>query len=62
MDPLGSEANPVDADGIIEKFRGINPRLPVDAIAETALNIERYSIKKLLGLLASSKAEQLETA
>lgn len=62
MDPLGSEANPVDADGIIEKFRGINPRLPVDAIAETALNIERHSIKELLGLLASAKAKQLGTA
>ena len=62
MDPLGSEANPVDADGIIEKFRGINPRLPVDAIAETALNIERHSIKELLGLLAGAKAQQLETA
>jgi len=62
MDPLGSEANPVGADGIIEKFRGINPRLPVDQIAETALNIERHSIKQLLGLLASARAEQLETA
>jgi len=62
MDPLGSEANPVGADGIIEKFRGINPRLPVDQIAETALNIERYSIKQLLGLLASARAEHLEMA
>jgi 2-methylcitrate dehydratase PrpD len=62
MDPLGSEANPVGAEGIIEKFRGINPQLPVDAIAEMALNIERHSIKQLLGLLAGAKAKQLQTA
>ncbi len=62
MDPLGSEANPVGAHGIIEKFRGINPKLPVDAIAEMALNIERHPVRQLLGLLAGAKAKQLETA
>jgi 2-methylcitrate dehydratase PrpD len=62
MDPLGSEANPVGAQGIIEKFRGINPQLPVDAIAEVALNIEEHSIRELLGLLAAARSKQLQTA
>ena len=48
LDPLGSTANPVDAQGVIEKFRGINPQLPVDRIAELAFDIERHSIKDLL--------------
>ena len=62
MDPLGSEANPVGAQGIIEKFRGINPKLPVDAIAEMALNIERHPVRQLLGLLAGAKAKEVQTA
>ncbi|MBI3043202.1 MAG: MmgE/PrpD family protein [Betaproteobacteria bacterium] len=60
LDPLGSAANPVDARGVVEKFRGINPQLPVDDIAEAALDIERHSLRKLLGLLA--RARQLQTA
>jgi 2-methylcitrate dehydratase PrpD len=62
LDPLGSEANPVGERGVIEKFRGINPQLPVDAIAEAALNIERHTAKQLLGLLAGKRARQLQTA
>lgn len=62
LDPLGSIANPVNAQGIIEKFRGINPQLPVDAITDAALNIERHSVKQLLALLASAKDKQLQTA
>jgi len=62
LDPLGSEANPVDERGIIEKFRGINPQLPVDQIAETVLGIERHSVKQLLGLLSGKRARQLQTA
>jgi 2-methylcitrate dehydratase PrpD len=62
LDPLGSEANPVGERGVIEKFRGINPQLPVDAIAEAALNIERHTVKQLLGLLAGKRARQLQTA
>src|SRR6185295_5170014 len=45
LDPLGSTANPVDAKGVVEKFRGINPQLPVDAIADTAYHIERHSVR-----------------
>lgn len=52
LDPTGSDANPIGAEGVIAKFRGINPRLPVDDIAEVALHIERHSVRKLLGLLA----------
>ena len=62
LDPLGSEANPVGERGVIEKFRGINPQLPVDAIAEAVMGIERRSVKQLLGLLASDKARQRKTA
>lgn len=50
-DPTGSSAAPIDARGITEKFRGINGHLPVDRIAETALSIEKHSIKDLLALL-----------
>jgi 2-methylcitrate dehydratase PrpD len=62
LDPLGSAANPVDAKGVLEKFRGINPSLPVDRIADTALNIERHSVNELLALLAGTRTKQLKTA
>ncbi|HYC49209.1 MAG TPA: MmgE/PrpD family protein [Burkholderiales bacterium] len=52
LDPTGSTAAPIDARGITEKFRGINANLPVDRIADVALNIEQHSLKDLLGLLA----------
>ncbi|HEX6063778.1 MAG TPA: MmgE/PrpD family protein, partial [Longimicrobiales bacterium] len=52
LDPSGSPAAPIDARGITEKFRGINPRLPVEEIAAIALNIERHSIRDLLALIA----------
>ncbi|MBI1965808.1 MAG: MmgE/PrpD family protein [Betaproteobacteria bacterium] len=61
-DPLGSTANPVDARGVVGKFRGINPRLPVDAIAEAAFDIERRPVRELLGLLAGAKTRQRKTA
>jgi 2-methylcitrate dehydratase PrpD len=51
LDPSGSPAAPIDARGITEKFRGINAGLPVDRIAEVALNIEKYSVSDLLALL-----------
>jgi 2-methylcitrate dehydratase PrpD len=51
LDPSGSPAAPIDARGITEKFRGINAHLPVDRIAETALSIEKHSVKDLLALL-----------
>ena len=62
LDPLGSTANPVDAKGVIEKFRGINPHLPVDRIADAVLDIERHSVAELLALLAGSRAKQLRSA
>jgi len=62
LDPLGSPANPVDAKGVIEKFRGINPQLPVDDIAGAAFDIERRSIKQLLALLSGARAKQLQSA
>jgi 2-methylcitrate dehydratase PrpD len=62
LDPLGSIANPVDAQGVIAKFRGINPQLPVDAIAGVAYDIERHTVRELLGLLAGAKGKQLKSA
>jgi 2-methylcitrate dehydratase PrpD len=50
--PTGSKYVPIDARGITEKFRGINPALPTDRIAEVALHIESHSVRKLLALLA----------
>jgi 2-methylcitrate dehydratase PrpD len=52
LDPSGSPAAPIDARGITEKFRGINPQLPVDQIATVALEIEQRSVRELLALLA----------
>ena len=51
LDPLGSPANPVDRKGVIAKFRGINPKLPVDDIAAAVFDIERRRVKDVLGLL-----------
>jgi len=62
LDPLGSPANPVDAKGVVEKFRGINPRLPADDIAGVAFDIERRSVKQLLALLSGARAKQLQSA
>jgi 2-methylcitrate dehydratase PrpD len=53
LDPSGSPAAPIDARGITEKFRGINPQLPVDKIAAVTLDIEHHSVRELLALLAS---------
>jgi 2-methylcitrate dehydratase PrpD len=54
LDPTGSPATPIDARGIAEKFRGINPQLPVDRIAELTANMEKRSVKEVLALLARS--------
>lgn len=55
LDPTGSPAAPIDARGITEKFRSINPRLDTDRIAAIALDIENRSLQELLGLLAEDK-------
>ena len=55
LDPSGSPAAPLDARGITEKFRGINPALPVDDIAAAALAIEQRGIRRLLKLLHSPR-------
>jgi 2-methylcitrate dehydratase PrpD len=62
LDPLGSSVNPVDAQGVVEKFRGINPQLPVDDIAGAVFEIERRSVREVLSLLASPRAKQRQTA
>ncbi|MBI4203665.1 MAG: MmgE/PrpD family protein [Betaproteobacteria bacterium] len=62
LDPSGSPAAPIDARGITEKFRGINPQLPVDEIAAVALAIERHSARDLLTRLAAGAARERHTA
>jgi 2-methylcitrate dehydratase PrpD len=62
MDPLGSDANPVGEQGIVEKFAGINPQLPAQAIAEAVLHIESRSLAEVLALLAGKPERQLRTA
>jgi 2-methylcitrate dehydratase PrpD len=62
LDPRGSEASPMGQREIMEKFRGINPQLPVEAIAEAVLDIERHTARELLALLAGRHAKQLRTA
>jgi 2-methylcitrate dehydratase PrpD len=52
LDPTGSTARPVDAKGITEKFRGINPQAAVDGIANVALQFEKHDARALLALLA----------
>jgi 2-methylcitrate dehydratase PrpD len=51
LNPTGSPHAPIDANGITEKFRGINPRLPTDRIAAAALDIEHHTVRELLALL-----------
>ncbi|MDH5534020.1 MAG: MmgE/PrpD family protein [Betaproteobacteria bacterium] len=62
LNPSGSPSAPIDAKGITEKFRGINPHLPVDAIAEITLGLEQHSVKDLLALLAGAKSTHRVTA
>jgi hypothetical protein len=51
MNPTGSVHAPIDAKGIAQKFRGINPHLPTDQIASVALNMEEHNVTELLALL-----------
>jgi 2-methylcitrate dehydratase PrpD len=51
LNPTGSIHVPINAAGITEKFRGINPSLDTDAIAGVALAIEKHSARTLLNLL-----------
>ncbi len=51
LNPTGSVHAPINAQGITEKFRGINPQLPADRIAAIALDIEHHNVRELLGAL-----------
>ena len=62
LDPSGSPAAPIDAAGITEKFRGINPELPTDAIAGVALDIEHRTVPELLALVARQPQVQRRSA
>lgn len=52
LNPTGSIDNPVDAEGVTAKIRGILPGAPVDAIAKIALDIENHDVRELLALTA----------
>lgn len=56
LDPTGSTACPLDASGITAKLRGMNPELPTDALAATALAIEAHDIRELLALATAPSA------
>ncbi|MBI4191006.1 MAG: MmgE/PrpD family protein [Betaproteobacteria bacterium] len=58
MNPTGSIHAPIDARGITEKFRGINPQLDADAIAAAAFAIEQHSVRKFLGLLVNPQSKR----
>lgn len=62
LDPSGSPAAPIDAHGITEKFRGINPDLPVDDIADAALHIESHGVAEILQLVSGGAPRQRRTA
>ena len=55
LNPTGSIHVPIDAAGITEKFRGINPTLDTDAIAAVALSIEKHTARELLDLLTRKR-------
>jgi len=62
LDPTGSTANPLNAAGITGKFRGINPDLPVDAIARTALAMENHTARELVALLREKTSAKRQAA
>ncbi len=58
MNPTGSVHAPIDARGVTEKFRGINPRLDADAIAAVALAIEQHSVREFVGMLGNPQPKR----
>ncbi|MGQ0522909.1 MAG: hypothetical protein ACT4P8_04515 [Betaproteobacteria bacterium] len=50
-----SVSHPIDAQGITEKFRGINPQLDTDRIAAVAFAIEGHSARELIDLLTPAR-------
>jgi 2-methylcitrate dehydratase PrpD len=55
LDPSGSLAAPMDAAAVKRKFSGNSPQLPVERIAEMALNIEQHLAGELVDLLAPAR-------
>lgn len=55
LDPTGSIAKPVDLAAARAKFAANNPQLPVDDIADTAMNIERHGARELIDLLVPQR-------
>jgi 2-methylcitrate dehydratase PrpD len=51
LDPTGSVAKPVDLAAARIKFEANNPQLPVEAIAEMAMQIERHDARSFIDLL-----------
>jgi 2-methylcitrate dehydratase PrpD len=55
MNPTGSVDHPIDAAGVTEKFRGINPELPTDKIAALAFGIEEHKARELISSLTLAR-------
>jgi len=55
LDPTGSIAKPVNLAAARAKFAANNPQLPVDDIADVAMNIERHSARELIDLLVPQR-------
>ena len=55
MNPTGSVDKAIDEAGVVDKFRGINPELATDRIADIALAIERHSVRELLESMSLRK-------
>jgi 2-methylcitrate dehydratase PrpD len=58
LDPTGSVACPIDAAGIAEKFKRINPGLPAERIVALTSDIERHSARELIDLLAAPGSQR----
>jgi 2-methylcitrate dehydratase PrpD len=58
LDPTGSVARPIDAVGIAEKFKRINPTLPAERIVAVTSELERHSARELIDLLAAPRTER----
>ena len=62
LDPTGSVAKPVDLAAARTKFEANNPQLPVDAIADMAMQIERHDARSFIDLLVPRQGRRAAAA
>ena len=58
LNPTGSVAAPIDAAGVADKFRGINPQLDAAAVASAAFAIEQTTARRFLDLLGRPQVQR----